>query len=258
MVPLAAEFLATHAKVDLRLVLSDRPLNLIDEHLDLALRIGELPDSSLVAVRVGSVRSVICASPGYLAKRGVPKTPAALATHDCVTFSALGGEGWPFPEGEVVRVHSRLAVSTAEAALDAAICGAGITRLLSYQVSAAVKAEQLTLLLRKYEPAALPVSLIYVRERRSSGKLRAFLDFAASRLRAAFRPRLCETRSWNLNVAGRRSAHRDAIFRPRQRATLQGEHGTDAGTAVLFGGTLETMSFVKGAVPGKVIVGGQP
>ena len=137
VVPVAAEFLAAHAKVDLRLVLSDRPLNLIDEHLDLALRIGELPDSSLVAVRVGSVRSVVCASPGYLAKRGVPKTPDELATHDCVTFSALGGEGWRFPEGDEIRVHSRMVVSTAEAALDAAMCGVGMTRLLTYQVPAA-------------------------------------------------------------------------------------------------------------------------
>jgi DNA-binding transcriptional LysR family regulator len=184
LVPVAAEFLATHAQVDLRLVLSDRPLNLVDEHLDVALRIGELPDSSLVAARVGMVRSVICASPAYLERRGAPKSPDALASHDCITFSALGGaDTWLLPGAEVVRVRSRMVVNTAEAALEAALHGAGLTRLLSYQVAAAVRAKKLALVLRKFEPSAMPVSLIYVRERRVSGKLRAFLDFAAPRLR---------------------------------------------------------------------------
>ena len=184
LVPVAAEFLATHAQVDLRLVLSDRPLNLVDEHLDVALRIGELPDSSLVAARVGMVRSVICASPAYLERRGAPKSPDALASHDCITFSALGGaDTWLLPGAEVVRVRSRMVVNTAEAALEAALHGAGLTRLLSYQVAAAVRAKKLALVLRKFEPPAMPVSLVYVRERRVSGKLRAFLDFAAPRLR---------------------------------------------------------------------------
>ncbi len=185
VVPVAAEFLANHASVDLRLALSDRSLNLIDEHLDLAVRIGELPDSSLVAARIGKVRSVICASPDYLERRGVPRSPGALAQHDCVTFSALGsGESWRFPDGSEIRVRSRMEVSTAEAALDAAVCGAGLTRLLSYQVADAVRAKKLAVVLRRHEPEPLPVSLIYVRERRVSGKLRAFLDFAAPRLRA--------------------------------------------------------------------------
>lgn len=185
-VPIVAEFLATHARVDLRLVLSDRPLNLIDEHLDLAIRVGELPDSSLVAVRVGMIRSVVCASPAYLQRRGTPKSLEELAAHDCVTFSVLGSaDAWQFPERSIVPVRSRLVASTAEAALDAALCGVGLTRLLSYQVADAVKAKRLVVVLRKFEPAALPVSLVYVRERRLSGKLRAFLDFATPRLRAS-------------------------------------------------------------------------
>lgn len=185
VVPVAAAFLAQHASVDLRLVLSDRSLNLVDEHLDLAVRIGELPDSSLIAARIGKVRSVVCASPGYLERRGTPRAPTALVEHDCVTFAALGsGDSWRFPDGSEIRVHSRMVVSTAEAALDAALCGTGLTRLLSYQVTDAVKSKKLVVVLRKYEPEPLPVSLIYVRERRVSGKLRAFLDFAAPRLRA--------------------------------------------------------------------------
>jgi len=185
-VPIAAEFLATHARVDLQLVLSDRPLNLIDEHLDVAIRVGELPDSSLVAVRVGTIRGIVCASPDYLQRRGTPKSPEELSAHDCVTFSALGAaDAWQFTDRGVVPVRSRLATSTAEAALDAALCGVGVTRLLSYQVADAVKAKKLVVVLRKFEPAPLPVSLVYVRERRLSGKLRAFLDFATPRLRAS-------------------------------------------------------------------------
>lgn len=184
LVPVAADFLAGHPQVDLRLLLTDRPLNLVDEHLDVALRIGELPDSALVAIRIGTVQDVICASPDYLERRGTPRSPAALTGHDCVTFSALGGvDGWLLSGGDGIRVRSRMAVNTAEAALDAAICGVGLTRLLSYQVAEAVRQKKLAVVLRKFRPAPVPVSLVYVRERRSSGKLRAFLDYAAPRLR---------------------------------------------------------------------------
>ena len=185
VVPISAEFLAAHPRVDLRLVLSDRPLNLVDDHLDLAVRVGELPDSSLVALRVGQIRRVVCASPGYLAARGTPKNPLSLAAHDCVTFTGLGtAEPWAFRSGDSVRVRARLEVSTAEAAVDAAACGIGIARVLSYQASDAVKSGRLKVVLRKFEAPPVPVSLVYVRERRASGKLRAFLDFAAPRLRA--------------------------------------------------------------------------
>ena len=185
VLPVAAEFLAEHPEVDLRLVLTDRPLSLMDEHLDLAVRIGELPDSSLVATRVGQTRTVVCASPAYLKKHGTPKSLAALAGHDCITFAALGGaDEWRFRNGESVRVHSRVVVNTAEAAVDGALCGVGLARVLAYQIAAAVKARKLAIVLDKFEPAPAPVSLLYVRERRLTGKLRAFLDFIAPRLRA--------------------------------------------------------------------------
>jgi DNA-binding transcriptional LysR family regulator len=171
VVPIAAEFLAAHPRVDLRLLLSDRSLNLVDDHLDLAVRVGELPDSTLVAARVGEIRNIVCASPAYLAARGVPKNPQALATHDCVTFTGFGSaEPWSFRGSESVRVRSRMSVSSAEAAVDAAVCGVGLTRVLSYQAAAAIADRKLKVVLRKYE-------------RRASGKLRAFLDFATPRLR---------------------------------------------------------------------------
>ena len=185
VVPVAAEFLAAHPRVDMRLVLSDRPMNLVDDHLDLAVRVGELPDSSLVALRIGQVRSLVCASPGYLALRGTPRSPLALASHDCVVFTGLGSaEPWTFRAGESIRVRARMVVSTAEAAVDAAVCGVGLTRVLSYQAADAVKSGALKVMLRKFEAPPLPVNLVYVRERRASGKLRAFLEFAAPRLRA--------------------------------------------------------------------------
>jgi DNA-binding transcriptional LysR family regulator len=185
VVPVAAEFLAAHPEVNLRLVLSDRSLNIVDEHLDLAIRVGDLPDSSMVAVRVGAIRAVVCASPAYLKRHGTPKSLDDLGGHQCVTFSMLGSaDSWNFPAGNSIHVRSRLVASTAEAALEGALCGVGLTRLLSYQVADAVKAGRLVVVLRKYEAAPVPVNLIYVKERRLSGKLRAFLDFAAPRLRA--------------------------------------------------------------------------
>jgi DNA-binding transcriptional LysR family regulator len=185
VLPLTAEFLRAHPDVDARLLLTDRRLHLVDDRVDLAARIGTLPDSSLVATRVGQTRSIVCASPAYLEERGVPRAPTALARHDCVTFTALGGtDAWTFRDGEVVRVRSRLVVSTAEAAIDAALAGVGLTRVLSYQAASAVKAGKLSIVLRKFEPAPLPVHLVYVRAPLLSGKLRAFLDFAAPRLRA--------------------------------------------------------------------------
>jgi len=185
VVPIAAQFLAAHPRVDLRLILSDRALNLVDDHLDLAVRVGELPDSSLVAVRVGQIRSIVCASPVYLAARGTPKNPAELAKRDCVEFAGLGGsEPWLFRSDVAVRVRTRMVVNTAEAAVDAAVCGVGLARVLSYQAADAVKSGKLTIVLKKFEPPPRPVSLVYVRARRASGKLRAFLDFATQPLRA--------------------------------------------------------------------------
>ena len=185
VMPVVTDFLRAYERVDVRLLLADRALNLIEDHVDLAVRIGSLPDSRLVASKVGQIRRVVCASPAYLQERGTPRTPQDLRQHDCATFAGLTDAGsWSFRDGETVRVHSRLSTSTAEAAIDATLAGIGLTCTLSYQIAEAVKAGRLQVVLKKFEPAPLPVSLIYVRESRITAKLRAFIDYAASRLRA--------------------------------------------------------------------------
>jgi DNA-binding transcriptional LysR family regulator len=184
VVPVVTDFLGVHARVDVRLLLADRALNLVEDRVDLAVRIGPLPDSRLMASKIGQIRRVVCASPAYLKERGTPRAPRELLKHECVTFAGLMDAGsWGFRDQEIVPVHSRLTTSTAEAAVDAAIAGAGLTCALSYQVADAVQAGRLTVVLRKFEPAPLPVSLIYVRESRITAKLRAFIDYAAPRLR---------------------------------------------------------------------------
>lgn len=187
VLPVAAAFLAEHPRVDVRLLLSDRYLNLIDEHLDIAVRIGTLPDSGLVATLLGTVRRVVCASPGYLEAHGTPKTPEDLERHACVTFSNLGANPWFFRGQDLKRVRSRLAVNTAESAIAGAVAGVGITRVLSYQVANEVARGELAVVMQKFEPDPMPVSLVYVRERRPTAKLRAFIDYAAPQLRDRLR-----------------------------------------------------------------------
>jgi DNA-binding transcriptional LysR family regulator len=188
VLPVVLEFLNTYPEIDVRLTLVDRVVNLQEDHVDLAVRIGELPDSSLVAMRVGSIGRVVCGSPAYFAHRGTPKRPNELSKHDCITFNGLTSpEAWIFPSGKgniSVAVHSRLIVNTAEAAIDAAITGLGITRVLSYQVADALRTGALLLALREFEPPPVPVSLVHAGQGRLALKLRAILDFAAPRLRA--------------------------------------------------------------------------
>ncbi|GAP36539.1 LysR family transcriptional regulator [Piscinibacter sakaiensis] len=188
LVPLAAEFLEAHPAVDLQLILGDRNVDLIDAHVDLALRIGELPDSGLVATRVGRVRRIVCASPAYLARHGTPRTPDDLAAHRCIAFAGLdAATPWSFVGAggtrRLVPVRPRLGVSTAEAALDAAELGLGLTRVLSYQAADALRQGRLVRVLADDEPPALPVSLVHPGGARLPMKTRAFLDLAAARLR---------------------------------------------------------------------------
>lgn len=188
LLPVIVEFLREFPDVDVRLIQADRIVNLLEEHVDLALRIGELADSGLVATRVGEIRRVACASPAYLAAYGRPATPADLARHACISFEGLmSASAWVFP-GQTVEVHSRLAVTTAEAAIAAAQMGLGVARVLSYQVAEAVQAGTLERLLPDFEPAPVPVSLIYPGQGRLPMKCRAFLDYAAPRLRERLRP----------------------------------------------------------------------
>ncbi|WP_322880430.1 LysR family transcriptional regulator [Pandoraea sputorum] len=188
VLPVVAEFLAQYPEIDVSLLLTDRVVHLMDEQADVALRIGHLPDSSMVASRIGTVRRVVCASPNFLATHGEPKKPQDLAGQACITFEVLASRrAWEFGEGRTgqsVPIRSRLAVNTAEAAISAAVLGVGFVRVLSYQVAQAVRDDALRVVLDDYEAAPLPVNLVHKGQTPLPLKLRAFLDFAAPRLRA--------------------------------------------------------------------------
>lgn len=192
VLPVVTEFLQAHPEVDIRLTLADRLLHLQDDHVDLAFRIGSLADSSLKAVKLATVRQVVCASPAYLARHGRPERLEDLEQHACVTFTGLGqAERWRFGGAggeQVLKPRARLTVNTAEAAIDAALAGLGLTRVLSYQIAAAQAAGQLVTVLSEHEPPALAVSLVYDGQGALPLKLRAFVDFAAERLRARLAP----------------------------------------------------------------------
>jgi DNA-binding transcriptional LysR family regulator len=188
VLPLVTEFLKAYPDIDVRMVFADRIVNLFEEHIDLAVRIGELPDSSLIATRIGTIRHVVCGSPSYLAARGMPETPDELGRHDCITFEGLiSPSAWTFTVGKATKsvpIHSRLIVNTAEAAINAAVAGVGITRVLSYQVAHEVRTNQLVLALKDFEPVPWSVSLVYAGQRLLPSKMRVFLDYAVPHLRA--------------------------------------------------------------------------
>jgi DNA-binding transcriptional LysR family regulator len=187
VLPILTEFLSAFPDVRIRLQLTDRYVNLVEEHIDLAVRVGELPDSSMIATRVGSIRMVLCASPAYLKRRGVPKKPADLAAHECVTHEGNAtSNNWEFATEkttQTIRVQSRLAVNLGEAEAAAAAEGAGIARVLSYLIDDLVKSRSVVKLLESCEPPPMPVSVVYSSQRQLPLKLRAFLDFSIPRLR---------------------------------------------------------------------------
>lgn len=187
VLPVIVEFLAAYPEINVRLIQGDRVAHLFEEQIDLAVRVGELPDSRLTATRIGAIRRVVCAHPDYFAAHGLPGVPRDLAEHRCVTFDAINStEVWRFPvDGAdvAVPVRSVLVVNTAEAAIDAAITGVGVTRVLSYQIEEGKRGGVLQTALREFEPPAMPASLVYTGQRRLPLKLRAFLDYATPRLR---------------------------------------------------------------------------
>ena len=189
LLPVVEEFLRDYPSIDVRMMLADRRMNLIEDHIDIGLRVGELNDFSLVAKKVGTVRRVVCASPAYLKRRGIPKTPADLKEHDCITFeNTLSSQAWTFTVGKTRKsfpIHSRLIVSTAEAACDAAVAGVGLTRMLDYQVAAPLRAGALKLVLESCKSSPKPVHLIYEAGQHLPLKIRTFLDYAGPRLKKA-------------------------------------------------------------------------
>jgi len=187
MAPLVQEFLELHPDITLQLSLEDRLVDLIDERIDIALRICHLADSSLMARRVGQVRRIVVASPDYLRRLGRPLTPDDLVRHHAVTFvNQASPAAWTFQRKEKgarkVTVSSRIEVNRAEAAIGLARDGMGLTRVLSYQVARELKEGSLVRLLKGYELAPIPVQLVYPSARFLAPRVRAFLDFAATRI----------------------------------------------------------------------------
>src|SRR5262250_1495358 len=187
VLPVVVEFQRTFPDIRVRLQFTDRFVNLLEEHVDVAVRVGELPDSSMIAKRVGLIRKMLCASPAYLKSRGTPKTLLDLATHDCVIHETYSTPHvWGFvSEGttQMIHVPSRLTVNLGEAAVAAAVAGAGIARVLSYLIEDLLRSRSLITLLEAYEPSPRPVSVVYPSQRQVPLKLRVFLDFAVPRLR---------------------------------------------------------------------------
>ncbi|WP_215779916.1 LysR family transcriptional regulator [Paludibacterium sp. B53371] len=185
VLPLVAEFLAANPQISIRLLLSDRNVDLVSDHVDLALRIGKLPDSTMGATQIGEMRTVTCASPALLAAHRGPQTPDDLRAFPCVTVDApMPTQSWRFCHPGTgaaidVTIQPRLTVTTPEAAAQAAIHQVGIARLLHYQAAEGVRQGALQILLQDYEPVPAPVHLLHVLRGQMPLKLRSFLDFAA-------------------------------------------------------------------------------
>lgn len=186
--PVVLAFLDAYPDISVRLTLADAFVDIVENRIDLALRIGALADSGLIARRLGTVRWITCASPAYLARRGVPASPADLAGHCCIGFDRMHtATTWDFagPDGAItVKITPRLSVNTASGAIDAALAGTGVIRILSYQAATELANGRLVKVLEAYEMAPLPVQLLHNPQPVLPLKLRAFIDFAAPRLQA--------------------------------------------------------------------------
>ena len=185
--PIVTEYLSRYPDVSASCLFLDRVVNLLDEGVDVAVRIGELPDSSMQAIRVGQVRRVICASPDYLARQGIPTAPDDLQDHTIISASSVT----PNPEWKLmdqgqprsVRLQARMITTTNDSAVHAALTGFGVTRLLSYQVAEHLRSGRLKTVLPDFEPAALSIHVVHREGRQAPQRVRASLDLAIERLR---------------------------------------------------------------------------
>ncbi|NVO13947.1 MAG: LysR family transcriptional regulator [Rhodoplanes sp.] len=186
--PVMVALLARHPGLAVQTLFVDRVVDLLEEGIDIAVRIAHLADSSLTAVKVGSMRRVVCAAPAYLDAHGTPADPRDLADHEAIAFSQAATEAlWSFPAGRrslTVRPRTRLVVNSAEMAIAAAVAGHGIARVLSYQAVREVQAGALRIVLAAHEPAPVPVHVVHGEGRQVSARSRAVIDFAVERLRA--------------------------------------------------------------------------
>ena len=186
--PVVRAFLASHPRISVSLIAVDRVTNLVEEGIDIAIRIGNLPDSNLMAKRLGMVRRLFVASPDYLERRGMPAEPTDLKLHSIIGFTGiLPSHDWHYRSGTTrghVKLHPRLEVNDAATSLAAATAGEGLTMALSYMVAKQVRLGELVPVLEEYLPPAEPIQLVYPQSKLVAPKVRAFLDFAADRLRA--------------------------------------------------------------------------
>jgi DNA-binding transcriptional LysR family regulator len=188
IMPCIVRFLKDYPEVEVSAYFLDRVVNLVEEGMDVAVRIGHLPDSNLKALRVGQVRRVLCASPEYLAKHGVPQHPADLLRHTIIAASGISPRvEWKFgalDDPTMVRMKPRLTVTSNDAAIDAAVGGLGVCRLLSYQVAEQLREGRLSIILADYEEAPLPVHVLHRESKFGSAKVRKFIDMLVDYLRA--------------------------------------------------------------------------
>jgi len=187
--PIVGDFLRRHSKVTAELLFVDRVVNLVDEGIDVAVRIGRLKDSSLVAIPVGKVRRVVCASPEYLRRAGTPRAPQEVRAHACVRLAGLAPRGdWHFRVGRrtvAVPITPVISCSDIDSGLDACVNGSGLGVFLSYQTASYRKEKKLSYVLEEFETEPVPVQVVYAQSRLVTGKVRAFVDECVSRLRQA-------------------------------------------------------------------------
>lgn len=193
VIPLIAAYQEAYAQTTVSALFADRVVNLVEEGLDVGIRIGPLPDSALRAIPVGQVRRVVCAAPSYLKEHGTPRRPEDLARHRIIAATSVtSGAEWTFSgkrdtkqkERTRVRLTPRLLVNTNDGALEAAKAGFGLTQLISYQVAQEVAAGTLKIVLTKFQDSSLPIHVVHREGRHASAKVRSFVDLAVSRLRA--------------------------------------------------------------------------
>ncbi len=188
VMPCVVAYLQKHPDTEISAMFVDRVVNMLDEGIDVALRVGDLSDSSFKAIKVGTVRRVVCASPAYIEKYGLPQHPNDLSEHQIIVASSLSPNvEWRFLENKqskIVRVKPRLTVTSNDAAIEAAVEGLGITRLISYQIAPELQNGQLKIILSEYEYPALPINILHREGRNSSAKVRAFIDLVAEKLKA--------------------------------------------------------------------------
>ena len=189
LTPILVDLLDRYPDISIDTLFVDRVVHLFDEGIDIAVRIADLPDSSLAAIRVGTVRPVLCASPGYLAAAGKPKAPSDLAGHETIDFVNIMPHGeWALErdgKSHSFRTRSRLRANSADVAIAAVVAGRGITRVLSYMVAPQIESGELEIVLPEFTPPAVPVHVVHKEQGQTSGRVRAVVDHLAEHLRQA-------------------------------------------------------------------------